>query len=450
MIQLGHDASRVVSTLARPPAPDPSAADVSPSDLTTLSGLAAEGGYRKLVDLARNLLDAGVCDVRVIGFDLFGSVLEGGPAAVPAIFEVLVQALTARWAALRPIEKKPKITDASLAWLFRSIVDRIDFQQRLADTTWARWLDGSNADVVARADDRALRLRELVVELADAPRALQHLSDLIGRLEQHFNRLPVPEMDPPEFEEQDEVVVVDEDDEPEPPPEEPEPAVVAFPRVRLGEPPAVIESSPRIEELKRKIAVFQRLVERDNLQRAAIVADDLTGILHHLDPRLYLPRLLAPHYRRLAEHAEDLAPYLRAPEGAQSAFEQLYLVDVEEFVASSDHGSAAAEEVRRSRGAVATLPVSPELGGFIRKLRAFEILVERGDLPRAAIVAEDVQRTVEHFDPRSYLPTVLAPFFSVMAARTRDLAPHLRDTESPARKSLVELYRVDLDAFEAA
>lgn len=447
MIQLGHDASRVLSTLARPPAPDPSAADVSPSDLTTLSGFAAEGGYRKLIDLSRNLLDAGVCDVRIIGFYLFGSFLEGGPAAVPAIFEAVEQALTTRWSALRPIEKKPKATDASLAWLFRTIVDRIDFQQRLADTTWARWLDGCDADIVARVDELALRLRELIDQLVDGPRALKHLSDLIGRLEKHFNRLPVPEMEEPELEDQD-----DEADEPAlpPPPDEPEPTVVVMPRVRLGEAPAVIESSPPIELLKRKIAIFQRLVERDALQRAAIVADDLTGLLDHLDPRIYLPRLLAPHYRRLGEHAEDLAPYLRAPEPMQSPFEQLYLIDVEAFVASSDPEVAAAEEARRARGATATLPVSPELGGFIRKLRAFEILTDRGDFQRAAIVAEDVQRTVERFDPRSYLPTLLAPFFSVMAAHTRDLAPHLRDPESPARKSLVELYSVDLDAFETA
>ena len=57
---------------------------------------------------------------------------------------------------------------------------------------------------------------------------------------------------------------------------------------------------------------------------------------------------------------------------------------------------------------------------------------------------------VERFDPKSYLPAVLAPFFRAMAAHTRDLAPHLRDTESPARASLTQLYRVDLDAFETA
>lgn len=444
MIMLGHDAARVASTLARPPAPDADAADVNPSDLSTLSGLAAEGGYRKLADLARSLLDAGVCDVRVIGFYLFGSFLEGGPAAVPGILEALLQALTVRWAALRPIEKKPKFAEASLAWLFRSVVDRIDFQQRLADTTWARWIDRSDASVVARAVELALQLREVIHQLVETPRALQHLSDLIGRLERHFNRLPVPATETPDRE--------DDADEPEPEPEEPEPPVVVMPRARLGEPPAVIDSSPRLEGLKRKIALFQRLIERGDLPRAAIVADDLGRIVDDLDPRLYLPRLLAPHYRRLGKHAEELEPHLREPEALGRPLEHLYLVDVEDFVASADPEQAAAEEARRGRGGAAegTVAVSPELGGFIRKLRAFEILVERGNLQRAAIVAEDVQRTVEDFDPRTYLPGLLAPFFSVMAAATRDLAPHLRDTESPARKSLEQLYRVDLDAFEAA
>jgi hypothetical protein len=131
---------------------------------------------------------------------------------------------------------------------------------------------------------------------------------------------------------------------------------------------------------------------------------------------------------------------------------------------ADDEGEEAVEqpraEPRRSPGvygarAVSASPpqgarmieVSPALEDFLQKLAAFEQLIERGDMTKAAVVAEDVRRVVESFDPRVYLPNVLAPHFRLLASNVEELSPFWEGMDSPQWRALEQLYRVDLEAF---
>src|SRR5690606_22238170 len=42
---------------------------------------------------------------------------------------------------------------------------------------------------------------------------------------------------------------------------------------------------------------------------------------------------------------------------------------------------------------------SPALAQLQAKLRGFEVLLERGDLDKAAVIASDIQATIADFDP---------------------------------------------------
>jgi hypothetical protein len=99
-----------------------------------------------------------------------------------------------------------------------------------------------------------------------------------------------------------------------------------------------------------------------------------------------------------------------------------------------------------------TLPlaVSPALRLLLRKLAAFETLVGRGDLLRAAIVSSDLQRALETFDPKLYIPSLLASYFATLSQRVDDVTPHLEKAGSPSWQALEQFYQVDLDAFVAA
>ena len=86
---------------------------------------------------------------------------------------------------------------------------------------------------------------------------------------------------------------------------------------------------------------------------------------------------------------------------------------------------------------------------LLRKLQAFDSLISQQDFLKAGIVAADVLGTIERFDPRVYLPTIFARFFSGLSSHAETLEPMLHNTESLAFRSLDQLYRVDLDAFLA-
>ena len=93
------------------------------------------------------------------------------------------------------------------------------------------------------------------------------------------------------------------------------------------------------------------------------------------------------------------------------------------------------------------IEVSPALARFILKLEAFAGLVERGEMGKAAIVARDIKAAVDDFDPRVYLPALLAPHFRLLSAHIEAIAPHWAAAGSPAWEALEQLYKVDLDAF---
>jgi hypothetical protein len=81
------------------------------------------------------------------------------------------------------------------------------------------------------------------------------------------------------------------------------------------------------------------------------------------------------------------------------------------------------------------------------KLRAFEILVEKKEFRKAALVADDVQQIVEHFDPRSYFPEVFAGFSARLSKNIASLAEHWEERDTVAWKAMGQFYQVDLDGF---
>ena len=82
-----------------------------------------------------------------------------------------------------------------------------------------------------------------------------------------------------------------------------------------------------------------------------------------------------------------------------------------------------------------------------RKLAAFQKLVAADDHQRAAIVAADLLQTLDHFDPRLYLPFLFRKFFRILSVIGNDLTPHMEERTDLTYKALLQLYRVDLDYF---
>lgn len=93
------------------------------------------------------------------------------------------------------------------------------------------------------------------------------------------------------------------------------------------------------------------------------------------------------------------------------------------------------------------LAVSYRFLELARKLRAFESLVEARQFRRAALVADDLQQIIEHFDPRSYFPEVFAGFSALLSENIAELAGHWEERESIGWKALGQFYQTDLERF---
>jgi hypothetical protein len=97
--------------------------------------------------------------------------------------------------------------------------------------------------------------------------------------------------------------------------------------------------------------------------------------------------------------------------------------------------------------AVGSVEGSEALRELRRKLAAFERLVDAGKLPQARIVADDLQATIEHFDPRLFFPELFKGFLRRMVTRAGDLAAVEEQRDAPQWKALADYYRVDLEGF---
>jgi hypothetical protein len=95
----------------------------------------------------------------------------------------------------------------------------------------------------------------------------------------------------------------------------------------------------------------------------------------------------------------------------------------------------------------AEVGVSHEFSALIQKLDAFAKLIKKGDLPRAAIVADDVMRSIDDFDPRAYFPELFSDFSELLSKNIDVLTTHWQDRESAAWKAHSQFYRVDLRRF---
>lgn len=92
---------------------------------------------------------------------------------------------------------------------------------------------------------------------------------------------------------------------------------------------------------------------------------------------------------------------------------------------------------------------SPAMQALLRKLHAFELLIDRGDVGKAAVVASDIKEIIESFDPLAYLPALFSTYFRLLHQTMSDLLPYWEESDSPAWQALQRFYQVDLDAFLA-
>ncbi|MEM7449099.1 MAG: type VI secretion system protein IglI family protein [Myxococcota bacterium] len=123
----------------------------------------------------------------------------------------------------------------------------------------------------------------------------------------------------------------------------------------------------------------------------------------------------------------------------------------EELAASPYDTSAyqAAELPSQTHAGAAEPSVSGSvhLDKFLRKLEAFRIVAQQGDLYKAAIIARDINAAIDTFDPRVYLPALFTDYYRLMGQHIDELAEYWSRQDELNWKVSEQLYHVDLESF---
>lgn len=299
-------------------------ADAPDARLRELIHLVDTGDAGGAAERSAVMIRAGVTDIRPLTYFAFGLFLDRGPFALAEIFDLMHAALEDHWSALRPQEKKDRLVGSALSWLFRTMIQHIEYHARMDDERFTEWRKADAPTAGGPALHAASLLRAAMASRLGVPRATDLLSELEARIRTHWNRpaaAPLRAVPPP----------------PEPEARAPEIADRADPPP-AHDPPAStggIEVSPAMALFLRKLSAFEILLDRGELGRAALVAEDINRTLDAFDPRIFLPKLLSPYFRLLSTRSLDLAGARDAHDpGSWRALEQLFLVDLDAFLES--------------------------------------------------------------------------------------------------------------------
>jgi hypothetical protein len=156
------------------------------------------------------------------------------------------------------------------------------------------------------------------------------------------------------------------------------------------------------------------------------------------------PPSLAQFIARLRSVLRALAaPTDAAPTSLSSA--SVALPAPVEAAAPAEEGVATPAPVTKP-GRV-EVAVSPAYFDLIEKLNAFAVLARKGEMMKAAVVADDLMSIIDHFDPRDYFPLIFSEFGELMSQNIERISSSWESRNSLAWKALVQFYRVDRRRF---
>lgn len=373
--------------------------------------------YIEAAARAGRLYDEGMLELRALGILLYGTFLARGLESLPELFLAAEAALTRCWDVSIPVKNRERHAETSLRWFFsrlrRETLERTESPSPEFFAQLSRWpLTGRQ-----QAHDALRLLRRPLVDRFENEEMLGQVAAQLDWLETlKRNRLGLPPVEPAKL-------------EPEQTKRSPEQQASAFLRAEEAE-----EGELNTEELE---ALSDGWDDESSLQAdAAELSDDEAAE--------------EAEFAALAAAADDEgwgrppAPASPPPRPAAQTGRPL----------AGRAVLTAAEPIfqRPALGAEPSEPVStplptfraPALRALLERLATFETLMLSGQLVRASVIAEEVRRELETFDPLRYLPELFSTYFSLQVQHLQGLqAAQLH----PAREMLTMLYRVDPERF---
>lgn len=323
------------------------------AEIIRLMRLGDRGDYLEAAHEAASLLETSSGDVRLTAVFLVGSFVERGPAGLPELLDCVDRQF-------RPSAGEPpelaRIRESSLTWLCRSLTSQIAFHTVRRSETWERWLTEvgpeqpqqiaeMSAKLMACFPTSAAALAQIgrwsTEKLAPASARVRKTAAVEAAPAQPLPdpKLAEPSWDAPDEPESDEAEFASDDDSYELDMSHVDPRAVGFTPTSFGLPtPRHIQEplefgSPALSALIEKLQGFEILVERGELDKAAIIASDIQSVIERFDPLTYLPGLFGRYLQLLSKIiAEVEARWNAGDSAARRVLEQFYRADLDRFI----------------------------------------------------------------------------------------------------------------------
>ena len=417
------------------PSHEPEDSSSTATRIARVAQLADRGEHAAAAREAAELIDAGIYDVRVIGFYLFGVFLQRGIGYLPALLGRVSTLVGEELAVLRPSRRKLQVVSSATAWLFEHVSTRLLFHTKQRDATWEAWRgasDGPLADAIAAGCTTVTLALEAAIDapLAASPLARirrwtnEDLRRAVARREAAIERVPVVAR-------ADAAVVRGPDREP---------STGSAPGASTGQREVGTGSAaPQVDAGQRAAELPEDPLQID--EGAEEPADeplgDQAGLSHDEAGPSDDEAGLSDDEAGPSDEAPDGSPDLLGdPPAAPAAYPAR---------AGGPRRAGAPRPARSPDDAMAV--GSPALAALQAKLRGFQALVARGELAKAAVVVSDVRAVLANFDPVAFFPSMFVAYFKALHQIINELAPYLDGVDLPSWHALDSYYRADMRGF---
>jgi hypothetical protein len=266
------------------------ASDLESADerLEAIDRFAEKEDFAAAASAVAELCAEGVYDIRCLPYWLYQAFRERGFVGTLEGLSLLETLLGPSLARLGPERRKDEYINRRVAWLFEKIGAAIAYHDKYQTAEWQSLKASRSSDVVERTIASGERLAGLLGGKGDASRALaQLLSQLRAQAELVAPAEPVA------------AAIAG------------APSPTSTHELRLSEREGLTRMellvAPPFLALCRKLQAFEQLASRQELRKAAVVADEIASVIEAFDPLLYFPELFSRYAALLSKHARELS-----------------------------------------------------------------------------------------------------------------------------------------------
>ena len=308
--------------------------------------LAERGSYVEAAELAQSLIEEGSHDVRTICHYLLGLFTERGLPTMAEVVPRINSLLEREFEWLLPVVKRARAADSAFSGMFRIINQTCLFHAAQDDGTWQSWLESMDSALIDVLLEDVSTLGAALERMLESPQSMAQLvrfrrfvkdslAPPVRRREHAKAAAERARVEAQEASGQAALVTAEESAAPTRPSvgTSGQPAEARRAPDGAGDAFGVLGQSPALRLLIRKLDGFERLMSKDDMAKAAIVASDIRAIIGDFDPVLYLPQLFTDFFERLSTSIDELIPFWHDSDSPTwQALEHFYRADLKRFV----------------------------------------------------------------------------------------------------------------------